>query len=176
MGAIYGDLLGGHYDQRWVDVFFQNDPRQTLSMVDAYAFVQMWTRLNLGHIYHVLVEVGHEPCADAEIDEMNRRLGDIIPPFTAQFRGGTHDFDGAVSFSEPITLAVYVRETEDDPGERRTITLDPGQSFSLEVGTVDAAKMFIMLRRMGRIARWPYSSRFIHLLRSLRRWQGAECS
>lgn len=163
-GGFYrhGETGGG-----LADAFLQKWDRSPLDLYDAWPFGQLWGMLQTGKLCYGMARVpGLTPVADALVEEMNRRLEFISPPFKAEFWGELADSDGkVVSEAEDIRLGQLIRPRGEPNGPETAVevTIPAGTVFPLEVGTNSAAKALWVLNSQGLLARWPYESEWVYL-------------
>lgn len=137
-------------------------PYRPISMAEALSFAYLWRDICLGNLAACRIDLGIGPLKDKFIEDNNERLQrakkcincDIV------FWGGLDDDDGFVSILDPIVLA-----TMNTP--RREITYGGGvsQTFPLEVGHQSFNKTHLTLTSHGLLARWPYGSRYLWLIK-----------
>jgi hypothetical protein len=146
---ILGEMNAGVYRRGYVDVVVQRALDQPYDIYDAWVFAQVHCMSKAGDIQILRVELGHEPASDKAIAKNNSALVAMPTPFHGTFDGGPGDFDGEVTWAEPILVG----------GTR----WEPGQ-VPLEVGTTRCATTWLHLCRYRWLARWPYGSTDIYIL------------
>jgi hypothetical protein len=136
-------------------VFFQHD-RDDVSIDDAYGFCLAWSELCSGELAVCRIEIGATPRPDVS-PENQTTLDRIGAPFSATV-GGYED-DGAFAWAAPIVFDVCC------PNGPTTELVSSFGSLPLEIGSTTMSRTLLHLRADGGIARWPYGSTEIVLLK-----------
>lgn len=168
--ALYSSTLrkmrSGEYGE-WLDVIVQNH-RSPLDLFDASAFLDIWTAIQTGKIYHCVIPIGNGPSGDAQVEENNRKLPngpysrawlrsgeerEIHVVFSSEFWGGTPGPDGSISWAGELP---FFKNAGDQ--EPTTIWVDGNDQFPypLEAGYCRASQTWWRLGRNRRLVRWPY--------------------
>jgi hypothetical protein len=158
----------GWYDAAWQDVFFQVYSRP-LTLEDAFGFALCWSDLVAGKIAYCRLDIGHRPHRDSAVESNNRLLDKLkhlsddtgeIDLFEGHFQGGAGDNDGWVRAKRAITMNCH-----DAASQKLNIVKAAAEQYPLEVGYTEVGTTLGHLRREGMLARWPYGSESIYLLR-----------
>ena len=155
---VYWEVLHkmntGFFERSYVDIFVQHAARR-YDIYDAWVFAQLHAMAASGELKVLRVDVGSEPDADSAIAKNIAALDKLPEPFHGTFWGGRHDFDGNIRWDCPIEVS----------GER----WEP-QTTRLEVGTTKCATTWMHLCGARWLARWPYGSTDVFILR----WKTAQ--
>jgi hypothetical protein len=166
-GPLLADVAdamnNGHYDQHWVDFVVQkfgiNANRTCYDVYDAYVFAQVYSGLHLGKIGFVKIPVGDIPCGNTGVMSNNIALSNVPAPFLARFvpeKGRGAIDDGFLKWDRPIAL--------NRMGHSSVWALYPGRA-PLEVGYTRPYTTLFHLTDDRALARWPYGSKLIYLLK-----------
>jgi hypothetical protein len=151
--AVYWNVLqqmiAGEYRQGYVDVVVQKALNQRYDIYDAWVFAQIHCMSQTGDIQILSVELGHTPADDKAVTKNNAALAELPAPFQATFHGGLDDFDGEVTWNEPVIT--------------RAGRWSPGVA-PLEVGTTRSATTWLHLCQRRWLARWPYGSPDVYVI------------
>jgi hypothetical protein len=159
---------GDFYDPDIAHAIFQTHMERRIDIVDAWAFAQIWTRLRLGEIAAVTIDVGSGPSKDVHRAENQATLSRALerPQDLKDGHGEQATFeawidqsqncagcDGTLRWSTPIAMGC---------GEG-TWTCGPQSGVPLEVGTTCIETTLGHLLLSHALARWPYGSECITL-------------
>lgn len=157
------------------DIFGQSTYWRGNDLAWAAAFYAVWSHWLMGNIEIATLHIGEEPGIDADVDGNNaklKRLADgyehemglgSIPKdaISAEFWGGAGDHDGQIVARAPIVMSyadcISIPNTSG--------TTERSGWFALEVGDQHPAKTLIWLQGGNQLARWPYGSKCVYLLR-----------
>jgi len=165
LSKILSNLHNRYYGE-WQDVIVQKWERFSYDIYDAFAFGNVWAWMCLGEIVCARIYLGSEPGKDHDEkgnnDKLQRGLSEKL--FNAIFCGGNGDSDGYLDVNEPIEMDMTNLETNEH------IIKSVAGRFPLEVGYTEGSKTIDHLRSEMRLARWPYYSKEIYLLKKIHHW------
>jgi hypothetical protein len=168
VAEVRRNLLAGHYkDQRIVDAIFQRDKRAgRLTFEEAHCFACVWCAIAAGDIAVGTVTVGGTPYADAQVDDNLAALRRLPQLFDVTINRSANG-DGLLTWSSPMFM--YRRTPNTDIKEKVRV---PAGSLALEIGTTMASRTWMHFTTGFGVARWPYGSPCVVILRRLD-WDGA---
>lgn len=140
-------------DPALVDVVHQM-PGQVWTIYEAMPVAAFHSLIRAGEAIAFRVDLGTDAFRDQDRIRIRECLSGLPKPFSATFVGGSEDSDGYLWWAHSIAL-------EGDNG--RTIRLAP-RKVPLEIGYTLGASSLTHLRRQGGLARWPYGSRYLHVV------------
>lgn len=151
-------LRNGYWEQWYVNAIFQQwAGRPRPSIYDAHCFSQVHSMLMCGDILTATVDMHEEPYPDCRIEDNDEALSKMSPIFYGRFWGGKSESDGYFGWKKPLVMGQQTPE-----GIFRDII--DARRVPLEVGYTRAEITIKHLAEARGLARWPYGSKFIHLL------------
>jgi len=156
-------LKSGFWEQSYVNSLFQL-AFGNWDLYAAYCFAHLHTWISIGKVLMAAVDIGCEPLEDCNVEENNKLLARLPPPFSGGFCGGNHDCDGYIKWSEPIEFGQI------DCTGREIVATVPPRSVPLEIGYTNPDITIYHILREHALARWPYGSEHIHLFMRNPNW------
>lgn len=160
---------GGELVFQLSEIFNQHFPKAPYSPAFDYFAGLMWQWYLAGDLICTPIMVCGPPGPDKDIKYNQGILDELVEVSTkidqlftsAMFYGGNGDEDGIINTSRPFLQGGGVITR--DNGEEINVKVIDGQcmNFPLEVGYIDAARLYIHLMLSRCFARWPYEMPYI---------------
>lgn len=150
-------MCSGFWPQDYLDSVFQKFERFEYNLFDAAFFIEIDLGIRSGQILRTIIDLGKEPMADKMLEENLASFKSLPSPFYGSIWCGTADSDGDLGWKNDIKCVQL------NKGEEVVKVVQP-RKVPLEIGYTEAFTSWAHLGREGGLARWPYSSKQIHLL------------
>lgn len=172
-----GKLRSGGFDAGFVDTVVQKHTRHAeYDIYDAFIFSQIWHDLHSGRMSYFRINLGSLPTADANTNDLDvalrglsgKRVSQVRPDnpervqldclISGSFIGQLGPADGKLEWTGVIPVTTYNAD-----GNTRIENV-PEKSIPIEVGWTASTTTANHLISRQALARWPYYSKWIHVL------------
>jgi hypothetical protein len=153
------DIHQGKYNQELLSAICQKNIGK-YDIYDAYVFLKIYSAIQTGRVLFDTVNIGVTPYSDSAIDENNKALKNLPPPFIAKFipeKGGSANDDGYLTSDCETLQLKRINNGEETLAD--VLFLD----VSLEVGTTASHKTFEHVLAENGVARWAYGSETLYI-------------